>query len=138
MLVFGLICTAFDLLTFLVLLQVFRASESIFQTAWFVVSLLTELGVLLVLRTHRPAWRSAPSRWLLWSTLATLVLALAVPYLKPFARLFGFSPLPAPLLTAMLAIVVGYVLVTKLGKRWFYGISAVPRVQAPSAPLPHP
>ena len=32
-----------------------------FQTAWFVVSLLTELAVVLVLRTHGPAWRSAPS-----------------------------------------------------------------------------
>ena len=124
-------------MTFFVLLQVFRASESIFQTAWFLVSLLTELGVLLVLRTHRPAWRSAPSRWLLWSTLATLVLALAVPYIEPFARLFGFAPLPAPLLIAMLAIVVGYVLVTELGKRWFYGTAAVAVARAPVAPRPH-
>ncbi len=40
MIVFGLISTVFDLLTFLVLLHVFDASESIFQTGWFVVSLL--------------------------------------------------------------------------------------------------
>ena len=55
MIVFGLISTVFDLLTFVLLLQVFEADEATFQTAWFVVSLLTELAVVLVLRTHRPA-----------------------------------------------------------------------------------
>ena len=45
MLVFGLISSLFDLLTFWLLLKVFHASEALFQTAWFVVSLLTELAV---------------------------------------------------------------------------------------------
>ena len=70
MIVFGLISTVFDLLTFFVLLRVFDATESIFQTGWFVVSLLTELAVLLVLRTHGPALRSVPGRLLLWTTVA--------------------------------------------------------------------
>jgi len=61
MLVFGLLSTVFDLLSFALLLYVFDAGEATFQTAWFVISLLTELAVLLVLRTHGPAWRSAPS-----------------------------------------------------------------------------
>jgi magnesium-transporting ATPase (P-type) len=49
-----------DVMTFLMLLTVFAANEATFQTAWFVVSLLTELVVVLVLRTQRSAWRSAP------------------------------------------------------------------------------
>src|SRR4029079_8659391 len=40
MIVFGLISSAFDLLTFAVLLLVFHANEATFQTSWFVISLL--------------------------------------------------------------------------------------------------
>jgi len=120
MIVFGLISTVFDLLTFLALLRVFDATESIFQTAWFVVSLLTELAVLLVLRTHGPALRSMPSSLLTWTTVAVVAAAVAVPYSGPLARIFGFVALPWPLLCAMVAIVVGYIVATELAKRWFY------------------
>ena len=53
MVVFGLISSVFDLATFAVLLLVFHADQPTFQTFWFVVSLLTELAVVLVLRTHQ-------------------------------------------------------------------------------------
>ncbi|MDP1690657.1 MAG: HAD-IC family P-type ATPase [Burkholderiaceae bacterium] len=69
MLVFGLTSTVFDLLTFGLLLEVFNATEPQFQTAWFVVSLLTELVVVLILRTQLPAWKSRPGTWL-WTTTA--------------------------------------------------------------------
>jgi Mg2+-importing ATPase len=120
MIVFGLISTVFDLLTFFVLLRVFDATESIFQTAWFVVSLLTELAVLLVLRTHGPALRSVPSSLLMWTTVAVAAFAVAVPFVGPFARVFGFVALPWDLLGAMVAIVVGYILATELAKPWFF------------------
>ena len=72
-----LVSSVFDLLTFAALLLLFRAGEATFQTAWFVVSLLTELGVVLVLRTRGPAWRSRPSALLLWTTVAATAFALA-------------------------------------------------------------
>jgi Mg2+-importing ATPase len=120
MVVFGLISTAFDLLTFFVLLHVFDASESTFQTAWFVVSLLTELAVLLVLRTHGPALRSMPSRLLLTTTVAVCALAVALPFIAPLARVFGFVALPWPLLAAALAIVAGYIVATEIAKRVYF------------------
>src|SRR5690606_33547519 len=60
MIVFGLISSVFDLLTFCVLLVVFQANEATFQTSWFMISLLTELAVVLALRTHKPAYCSRP------------------------------------------------------------------------------
>ncbi|MBL8836024.1 MAG: magnesium-translocating P-type ATPase, partial [Alphaproteobacteria bacterium] len=90
MVVFGLISSIFDLATFAALLLVFRADEATFQTSWFVVSLLTELAVVLVLRTRRPAHRSRPSRLLLWSTAAVAAATLALPFLAPASSLFGF------------------------------------------------
>jgi Mg2+-importing ATPase len=120
MVTFGLLSTVFDLVTFAVLLAWFEAGEREFQTAWFVVSLLTELAVVLVLRTRRPAWRSAPSPLLLWSTAAVGAVALALPYAGGLAALLGFVPLPASLLAASLLIVVGYVAATETAKRRYF------------------
>jgi len=121
MVVFGLISSVFDLTTFAVLLLVFQVDQATFQTSWFVVSLLTELAVLLVLRTHGPALRSTPSRLLLWTTLAVAAMALAMPFLGPLSSLFGFVPLSAVQMGAVVAIVAGYVAATEVAKAWFYG-----------------
>ena len=119
MLVFGLISSVFDLLTFAALLWLFQAAAPEFRTGWFIESLLTELVVALVVRTRRPFWRSRPGNWLLISTFAVIALALALPYL-PFASVFGFVPLPAPLLAGIIGLTLAYVAAVELAKRWFY------------------
>jgi Mg2+-importing ATPase len=120
MVVFGLVSSIFDLVTFAALFFLFHADQATFQTTWFVVSLLTELAVLMVLRTQRSTFRSKPSRLLLAGMLLTMSVTLAVPYLDPFNRLFGFVPLPIPPMIAVLAIVVGYIAATEAVKVWFY------------------
>jgi Mg2+-importing ATPase len=120
MLVFGLISSSFDLLTFAVLLRVYHASEATFQTAWFLISLLTELVVVLVLRTRKPALRSLPSRMLLWSTLAVGGVALATPFLGVVSSTFGFVPLSASELAVAVAIVLAYAAATEWAKRWYF------------------
>jgi len=121
MVVFGLVSSVFDLLTFAVLLLVLKADQATFQTSWFLISLLTELAVVLVLRTHGPAWLSRPSPLLLGSTLSVLTVALALPYLGAAAGLFSFVPLPATHLALVLAILLGYVLATEATKRIYHG-----------------
>ena len=120
MLVFGLTSTVFDLLTFGLLLKVFDAPEALFQTTWFVVSLLTELVVLLVLRTHHRAWHSRPSTLLWTSTAAVAALALALPYIGPLAALFGMVRLPLTLLGSVLLIVLAYGAATEFVKSRFH------------------
>jgi Mg2+-importing ATPase len=120
MVVFGLISSAFDLLTFALLLWVFDADEATFHTTWFLVSLLTELTVVLVLRTARPAWHSRPGALLLGSTLVVGLLACVLPYLGPVASVFGFVPLGAGLLGASLLVVLAYILATEVAKRRYY------------------
>ncbi|CAN7717390.1 MULTISPECIES: magnesium-translocating P-type ATPase [unclassified Variovorax] len=119
MLVFGLTSSLFDLLTFWLLLKVFHASESLFQTSWFIVSLLTELAVLLVLRTHRPAWNSRPGTLLWTTTMLVAVIAVALPFIPPVAALFGLVPLPPGLLGGMILVVLGYVAATEFVKHRF-------------------
>jgi Mg2+-importing ATPase len=120
MIVFGLISSIFDILTFVILLQFFHAEQPVFQTSWFVVSLLTELVVVLVLRTHKFSLSSRPSALLLWSTIAVSVLALASPFLGKLSAVFGFTPLPGSLFGAIGAIVLGYIAATEAAKAWFF------------------
>ncbi len=120
MVTFGLLSTVFDLATFALLLHVFEAGETLFQTAWFVVSLVTELAVLLVLRTRGSALASRPSPLVLASTLAVIALAFAAPFLGPLSRAFGFVPLPGALLGAIVLLLATYAVVNELAKRRFY------------------
>ena len=76
--------------------------------------------MVLVLRTHRPAFRSAPSRLLLWATLTVSVATLAIPFLGPLSAIFGFVPLSALQMGTVIAIVVGYIVATEAAKTWFY------------------
>ena len=120
MLVFGIAGSAFDFLTFGVLLLIFHAGDQLFHTGWFVVNLISQLVVLLVLRTKRMAWRSRSSPLLLAIMATVVAVTLLLPYSGPIAAVFGLQPLTARELAASLAIVVTYVATTELIKHWFY------------------
>jgi len=120
MMIFGMVSTFFDLLTFYLLVTVFQAGESLFQSTWFVTSLLTELAVMLVLRTRRAFWQSRPGALLLASTVAVSALAVALPYLGPVSRQVGLVPLPWHLAVVGLLIFVTYIVATEIVKRAFY------------------
>jgi P-type Mg2+ transporter len=119
MVLFGLVSSIFDFLTFGTLLFLFRASPEEFRTGWFIESLITELVIALVVRTRHLFFRSRPGRLLLVSTLVFIAITLVLPYL-PFISVFGFIPLPAPLMLSMLGLTGLYVLATELTKKYFY------------------
>ena len=120
MLVFGLVSSVFDLLTFALLIVVFDAGPALFHSGWFVVSLLTELAVVLVLRTRGAAWRSRPSTLLAATTAAVAVVALALPFSGPLAAALGFVALPAPVVATLVAVTLAYVATTEVVKRTFW------------------
>jgi len=119
MVVFGIVSSFFDLLTFGLLRGVFHAAPELFRTGWFVESLLTELLVALVVRTRRPFFRSRPGRVLLWTTVVLVPFTLAIPYL-PGTEVFGFVSIPGTLLATICAISVLYVAATEIVKRPFF------------------
>ncbi|HEY7683117.1 MAG TPA: magnesium-translocating P-type ATPase [Gemmatimonadales bacterium] len=135
MIEFGMLSSAFDILTFVALLGVFRAGPEIFRTGWFVESLLTELVIALVVRTGRPFYRSRPGTLLLTSTAALIVLAFAIPYL-PAMNVLGFVPLPLGVLGVLSGVTVLYVLATEVAKRRFYRRVAFPRVPSTEYRVP--
>jgi Mg2+-importing ATPase len=119
MVAFGLVSSAFDFVTFAFLLLLAGATAKVFQTAWFVESLITELAIVLIVRTRKPFWKSRPSALLSWLTLAVAVLAVAIPYL-PGADWFGFLPLSAPVMAGLIAITVAYLAASEAVKSWFF------------------
>jgi Mg2+-importing ATPase len=120
MIVFGLVSSLFDMLAFALLRLVFDADALLFHSAWFVLSLLTELAVLLILRTRGPAWASRPGRLLATLTAAVAVLAALLPQLPLTARLFEFVAWPLTLWCALIGLVLAYAVATEVAKRWFF------------------
>jgi Mg2+-importing ATPase len=120
MVVFGLISSAFDYLTFGVLLLIMNANEVQFRTGWFIESLFTELFIVFVVRTRRPLFKSSPGRWLWVSTLLVAIISLILTYLPGIDVLFGFTPLPPVMMVLLLTITGLYVFANEIAKRIFY------------------
>jgi Mg2+-importing ATPase len=120
MLFFGPISSVFDFMTFGVMLWVFNAAHSLFQTGWFVESLATQTLVIFIIRTRRvPFFRSPPSLPLLLTSLACVMTGALLPF-SPLASLFGFSPLPLGFFAILGAMIVTYLLLAELGKAFFF------------------
>ncbi len=119
LLVFGLHSSVFDVLTFLLLLYGFRFREAWFQTGWFIESVLTELCILLIIRTRLPLLRSRPGKYLLALSLGAIVLTLCLPWL-PFAGAAGLVPLPLQALGMILLLVLLYIITAEALKHWFF------------------
>ncbi|HEX6964854.1 MAG TPA: magnesium-translocating P-type ATPase [Gemmatimonadaceae bacterium] len=117
MLVFGLVSSVFDYVTFGSLLAL-GASAAAFRTAWFTESVLSEILILLVIRTRRAFFRSRLGVGLLWGSVTVAVATLVLPFL-PFALDLGFTPLPPRLALLMLGIVGVYGLTAEGMKRLF-------------------
>ena len=117
---FGPISSAYDFLTFAVMIFVFNAHAPLFHTGWFVESLLTQSLVVFVIRTRRvPFFSSRPSRPLLATTLAVALVGLLLPY-SPLAHVLGFRPLPALFLAILAVMAVTYLALVEVGKKRFY------------------
>lgn len=67
-------------------------------------------------------FRSRTGKLLLVSTLIIVGIALVLPYV-PFHFLFGFIPLPVPLMLTTLGLTVLNMLVTEVAKKYFYSRS---------------
>ena len=118
---FGPISSIYDFLTFAVMLRVFDAGPTLFRSGWFVESLATQTLVIFVIRSRRvPFFKSRPSTPLLTATLACAAVGVALPYVGPFARLFGFQPLPLSFLAVLAGMIVTYLALAQLGVALFF------------------
>lgn len=116
MIIFGIIGTLYDFLTFGIMYFVFHARGSLFQTGWFVTSFITEVLVVFVIRTRKiPFWKSAPSKPFLATCLAIVIFALYLPF-SPLSLYFGFSSLPKLYFGFLIGITLTYLIFVEIGK----------------------
>ena len=119
----------FDYTTFLVMLSVFKcwdtstpelaaSSASLFQTGWFIESLLTQTLIIHVIRTNKiPFLQSRPSWPLLATSLLIMAVGVAIPF-TPVGDYLGFTALPPLYWPLLLLTLLGYVILTQLVKMW--------------------
>jgi Mg2+-importing ATPase len=130
--VFGPISSLFDILTFAILLLVFQAAAPLFQTAWFIESIVTQTLIIFIIRTRMtPFYRSRPSWPLALSTAVIVAIALMMPFL-PLATAFGFVQLPLSIYMAIAALVGGYLVMVEVVKVWFFGRHSPDDAEAPA------
>lgn len=116
MILFGLIGTAYDLITFAVMYFVFHARGSYFQTGWFVTSFVTQILVVFVIRTRKiPFWKSKPDPMFAFTCLATVVFALYLPF-SPLASYFSFTTLPWKYFIFLIFLSITYLGLVEAGK----------------------
>jgi Mg2+-importing ATPase len=121
MIFIGPISSIFDYATYAMMLFVFDSwtNPSLFQTGWFVESLLTQTLIIHIIRTARiPFVESHASPTLIGTTIIISLVGIVLPFTVAGATL-GFTPLPAlywPLVATML---LSYSVLTHLVKVWF-------------------
>ncbi len=117
MLIFGVVSSVFDYITFWVLLSIFNAHESVFQTGWFITSFISQIAVVYIIRTRGLLFeKSKPHPALVVSTLTAIVVGVALAQTVVGSVLFGFTPLPLALLGATILITAWYLLVAEITK----------------------
>jgi P-type Mg2+ transporter len=117
----GPISSIFDYATYGMMLYVFDAwtNPSLFQTGWFVESLLTQTLIIHIIRTAKiPFIESRASPALITTTIVICLVGITLPFTWAGSAL-GMTPLPRlywPLVAAML---LSYAILTHLTKLWF-------------------
>jgi Mg2+-importing ATPase len=120
MLCIGPVSSLFDYATFGALVWLFDAlgDRALFQTGWFVESLLSQTLIVHVIRTSRvPFLDSRPSGALLAMTIAVAAVGVWLPF-SPFAPPLGLKPPPAAYWGVLAVLLAGYAALTQLVKTW--------------------
>jgi Mg2+-importing ATPase len=123
MLFIGPISSIFDYATFGVMWFVFKANsiehQGLFQTGWFVESLLSQTLIVHMIRTRKipfiQSWATAPVVAL---TTAIMAIAIILPF-SPFASAFKLEALPFAFFPWLMGILFTYCLLTQVIKNWF-------------------
>lgn len=135
MIFIGPLSSIFDYATFALMWFVFGASaflnpllsagekthmQDLFQTGWFVESLLTQTLIVHIIRTRKiPFFGSIASLPMILTTLIIMGVGAWLPY-SPLASTLGFVPLPSIYWLWIAGFLVMYGTITHFVKTWFF------------------
>jgi len=118
----GPISSIFDYTTFFVMLWVFNCWDPsrapVFQTGWFVESLMTQTLIIHVIRTNRIPFIQSRASWpLTLTTLSIMAFGMWLPY-SPLAPSLGLTHLPGLYWPILMLTLLAYVGLTQVIKVW--------------------
>ena len=119
MIIFGIHSSIFDIITFLSLYFILKVNETAFQTGWFIESILTELFILFIVRTHKNFFKSRPGKYLFILSIIGLIITVGLPY-SLLNQQIGLTPLPMNQIGLMLFIVASYIITADWLKVWYF------------------
>jgi Mg2+-importing ATPase len=133
----------FDYTTYLIMLFVFHAMDvglaaphhlaarfaaardvdhsyaaALFQTGWFVESLLTQTLIIHVIRTRKIPFFQSRASWPLTATSVVVMTAGLLLPISPVGEYLGFVPLPALYWPLLLLTLISYMILTQIVKSW--------------------
>ena len=94
--------------------------QRLFQTAWFVESILTQTMIVHIIRTRRiPFIQSTASPFLLFTTGVIMAIGVYLPY-SPMAPSLKMVPLPLSFLGFTFLFILLYSVLTHSVKVWYF------------------
>jgi Mg2+-importing ATPase len=123
MVFFGPLSSLFDITTFVVMWHVFGANseshQSLFQSGWFVVGLLTQTLIVHMIRTPKLPVIESRAAWpLIAMTLLVMAVGIMLP-MGPLGEYFKLQPLPLAFFPWLAGILLGYAMLTTVMKRYY-------------------
>ena len=129
MILFGIISSVFDYITFALLLFTFKADERLFHTGWLLESIISAMVVMLIVRTARSVFASKPSNKLLIAISGVAVVLFVIVY-SPISSYLGLIALPIKVLISLLGVSLLYALTAEILKKFFYKHNSFSRKQS--------
>lgn len=120
MIFFGVISAVFDMALILPLLFILKVHPSMFRTAWFVESSISEIIVTFAIRTKRAFYKSRPSNLLIVTSILAIFATIAITYTSMGAIFFEFIPMPIGILALIAEIILAYFVTAEVGKIYFF------------------
>ena len=120
MIFIGPISSIFDIITFGVMWYVFKANtvamESLFQSGWFIVGIVSQTLIVHMIRTEKiPFIQSRASTPLMVMTILIIGIGIVIPF-TALGTYIGLMPLPGSYFPWLMGILLAYSVLTQIVK----------------------
>ncbi|MFG2876945.1 magnesium-translocating P-type ATPase [Streptomyces sp. NPDC048337] len=123
MVTIGPVSSIFDISMFLIMWNVFaansEASQSLFQSGWFIEGLLSQTLIVHMIRTRKIPFIQSRASWpVMVMTILAVLTGLWLPF-SPLAPSLGFVALPASYFPWLIGVLLAYCALTQFVKTWY-------------------
>jgi len=120
--IFGCISSFFDIIFFY---NFYKNNTTIFQTYWFIFSIITEILFIFSGRTKRFFTKALRPSWpLIIFSVAALIVTVSIPYMTMGQKIFSFVRPEIWPIYFMIILAILYFIASEIGKLLYYTVVA--------------